>query len=122
MRTVVIAALLAAVAGACTESDRGTTGPSTYTAPLQVQSAQPDGIAKNHRTHLSGDQEVFTPATPDGPTPADSNAQGQAIFTHLCAYPGPRHSLVAGESASEPPTGEPEPPKPAKGPKLRVVK
>jgi|RhiMethySRZTD1v2_1073278.scaffolds.fasta_scaffold07928_13 CHRD domain-containing protein len=81
MRTVVIAALLAAVAGACTESDRGTTGPSTYTAPLQVQSAQPDGIAKNHRTHLSGDQEVFTPATPDGPTPADSNAQGQAIFT-----------------------------------------
>jgi hypothetical protein len=29
---------------------------------------------------LSGDQEVFTPATPGGPTPADSQAQGQAII------------------------------------------
>jgi len=46
---------------------------------LGVQS-QPNNIAKNHRTHLSGDNEPFTPATPGGPTPADSTAQGQAIF------------------------------------------
>jgi hypothetical protein len=70
----------AAFACACTQSGQTPNGPSVFSAPLQVQSAQPDGIAKNHRTHLSGDQEVFTPATPGGPTPADSNAQGQAIF------------------------------------------
>jgi hypothetical protein len=38
------------------------------------------GAPENHRTHLSGDQEVFTPTTEDAPTPADSHAQGQAIF------------------------------------------
>jgi CHRD domain len=80
MPKVVIVALSAAVACACSELGRTPTEPTVYTAQLQVQSAQPDGIAKNHRTHLSGDQEVFTPATPGGPTPADSNAQGQAIF------------------------------------------
>ncbi len=32
------------------------------------------------RTHLSGTHEVFTPANPGDPTPADSRAQGQAIF------------------------------------------
>ncbi|HXL11259.1 MAG TPA: hypothetical protein VN955_07675, partial [Gemmatimonadales bacterium] len=32
------------------------------------------------RTHLSGAHEVFTPANPGDPTPADSRAQGQAIF------------------------------------------
>jgi hypothetical protein len=42
---------------------------------------QPEGTAKNHRTHLSGDQEVLIPPPPPGsPTPADSRAQGQAIF------------------------------------------
>jgi hypothetical protein len=80
MRKVVITALSAAVACACSQSGQTPTEPTAYTAPLRVQSAQPDGIAKNHRTHLSGDHEVFTPATPGGPTPADSNAQGQAIF------------------------------------------
>jgi hypothetical protein len=75
----VITALSAAVACACSESGPTPAAPSIFTAPLQVQSAQPDGIAKNHGTHLSGDQEVFT-ATPGAPTPADSNAQGQAIF------------------------------------------
>lgn len=34
----------------------------------------------NLGTHLRGEEEVFTPATPGGPTPADSRAQGQAIF------------------------------------------
>jgi len=81
MRKVAITAVSAVFACACTQSGQTPTGPSVFTAPLQVQSAQPDGIAKNHRTHLSGDQEVFAPTTPGGPTPADSSAQGQAIFT-----------------------------------------
>jgi hypothetical protein len=34
----------------------------------------------NIGTHLSGDEEVFTPANPGDPTPADSRAQGQAIL------------------------------------------
>jgi hypothetical protein len=34
----------------------------------------------NLGTHLTGDEEVFTPVPPDAPTPADSRAQGQAIF------------------------------------------
>ncbi len=80
MRKVVITALTAAVTCACSESTRTPATPTELTAPLQVQAAQPDGIAKNHTTHLSGDQEVFTPATPGGPTPADSRAQGQAHF------------------------------------------
>jgi hypothetical protein len=50
-----------------------------YTAPLQVQAAQPSGIAKNHTTHLSGDQETCPACTTS--TPADSQGQGQAIFT-----------------------------------------
>jgi hypothetical protein len=78
-RAVTVALAVVAVS-ACSESSRTPAAPSTYIAPLHVQSAQPDGIAKNHRTHLSGDEEVFTPAVPGGPTPADSNAQGQAIL------------------------------------------
>lgn len=80
MRQLIVTALSAVVATACSDSGRTPSQPSVYSAPLLVQSSQPDGIAKNHRTHLSGDQEVFTPATPGAPTPADSNAQGQAIF------------------------------------------
>jgi hypothetical protein len=80
MRNVVITALTAAVTCACSESTRTPATPTELTAPLQVQAAQPDGIAKNHTTHLSGDQEVFTPSTPGGPTPADSRAQGEAHF------------------------------------------
>jgi hypothetical protein len=79
MRRVVIAAVSAGLACACSKTG-APTQPTVYSAPLQVQSAQPDGIAKNHGTHLSGDQEVFTPETPGGPTPADSHGQGQAIF------------------------------------------
>ena len=80
MRKVVITALTAAVTCACSESTRTPATPTELTAPLQVQAVQPEGVAKNHTTHLSGDQEVFTPSTPGGPTPADSQAQGQAHF------------------------------------------
>jgi hypothetical protein len=79
MRKALIAVVSAAVAYGCSDSG-APTQPSQYSIPLQVQSAQPDGIAKNHRTHLSGDEEVFAPATPEAPTPADSHAQGQALI------------------------------------------
>jgi hypothetical protein len=38
------------------------------------------GLERLHATHLSGREEVFTAATPDAPTPADSRAVGLAIF------------------------------------------
>src|SRR5882724_2803999 len=34
----------------------------------------------NLGTHMTGAEEVFSPATAGGPTPADSRAQGEAIF------------------------------------------
>lgn len=81
MRIRVRAALLVAgFAGACSDSVRAPTQPESIRVPLVFDTAQHDGTAHNDRTHLSGDQEVFTPATPDALTPADSLAQGQAIF------------------------------------------
>ena len=58
MRKALITAVSAVVACACSEGG-APVQPSQYSAPLQVQSAQPDGIAKNHRTHLSGGEEVL---------------------------------------------------------------
>lgn len=78
MRLRVFAALsAAAVACACSDSPRPPTQPESVSVPLVAGSARHEGVPHNHRTHLSGDQEVvsFGP-----PTPADSNAQGQAIF------------------------------------------
>jgi CHRD domain len=80
MRKALITAVSAVVACACSEGG-APAQPSQYSAPLQVQSAQPDGIARNHRTHLTGSEEVFIPPLPPGaPSPADSHAQGQALF------------------------------------------
>lgn len=47
------------------------------TVPLYAAGGNAD---YNRGTHLSGDEEVFTPASPGAPTPADSRAQGQAIL------------------------------------------
>jgi CHRD domain-containing protein len=81
MRRRVMTVLLAtAFAGACSESSRPPTQPETFTVPVMVTTAKNDGTPENHRTHMSGDNEVFTPAVPGGPTPADSQGQGQAIF------------------------------------------
>jgi hypothetical protein len=54
-------------------------GPTDFevTTPVFVTGGNTDF---NLGTHLSGDEEVFSPAVPGGPTPADSRAQGQAIF------------------------------------------
>ena len=78
MRRVTMMLAMAVVASAC--SSGTPTEPAAVTVPLRVDQAQHGDTAHNHRTHLSGDQEVFTPATPGGPTPAHSNAQGQAII------------------------------------------
>lgn len=79
MRIRVIAALLAAaVGGACSET-RQPTQPETLSVPIVASSAQHPDTPENHATHLSGDQEPFT-AAPGASTPADSQAQGQAIF------------------------------------------
>src|SRR5262245_41487161 len=82
MRRLLVVLTMAAVAGACTsQSTRTPTQPETISLPLRVEAPAASGQSakgetpENHRAHLSGDQEVFTPATPGGPTPADSQAQ-----------------------------------------------
>lgn len=76
MRKLLITALTAAVTCACSGSNQPPAAPTELTAPLQVQAIQPEDTAKNHATHLSGDQEVFA----GSPSPADSRAQGEAKF------------------------------------------
>jgi hypothetical protein len=78
MRIRFAAAALVVAAAGCSQLGQTPTQPDIITAPLFVNAAS--GAPENHRTHLSGDEEVFTPATPGAPTPADSQAQGQAIF------------------------------------------
>lgn len=79
MRGLVMAGIAAVIASACSsDSVRTPTQPEAITAPLRV--AQHGGAPHNHSVHLSGNQEPFVPATPESPTPADSSAQGQAIF------------------------------------------
>ena len=92
MRGPVTAGFLAVAMCACSsESFRTPAQPETIALPLRVESSGPAaapvgsgmasvGAPENHRTHLSGDHEVFTPATEGAPTPADSHAQGQAII------------------------------------------
>lgn len=75
MRIRVTAALLAAaVAGACSES-RPPTAPESISVPVQFESAAHAGgrgnVPHNHRTHLSGKEEVPV---------RETRAQGQAIF------------------------------------------
>jgi hypothetical protein len=78
MRLRFAAVAFATTAAACSQSGQSPTQPDLISTPLFVNAADSGG-PQNHRTHLSGSEEVFTPA-PGGPTPADSGAQGQAIF------------------------------------------
>lgn len=70
-----LAAVLVLVGGCGAEQP----GPTDFevSAPVFVAGGKADF---NIGTHLSGEEEVFSPAVPGGPTPADSRAQGQAIF------------------------------------------
>ena len=79
MRIWVPAVALAAAAAGCSQFGQSPTQPDVINTPLFFNAAGSGG-PENHRTHLSGREEVFTPATPGAPTPADSHAQGQAIF------------------------------------------
>jgi len=72
-RHVVLGAV-AALAAACAPDQAAPTAMEIRT-PLYAR-----GADMNLNTHLRGEEEVFVPATPGAPTPADSRAQGQAIF------------------------------------------
>ena len=90
MQRLVIVSALVIVATACSSNSfQSPTQQDAVILPLQVTSGAPGGDATlsksggtlfHESVHLSGDQEPFTPATPTAPTPADSNAQGQAIL------------------------------------------
>lgn len=80
MRRVVWAALaVTCVTGCSSDSGRSPAQPESITVPIRVSTAQQPEEDMNHSVHLSGGQEVFTPA-PGALSPADSNAQGQAII------------------------------------------
>lgn len=67
----------AAVIGAGCAADTPAATEVEFRAPLYAMGGNSDS---NLGTHLTGDEEVFTPATPGAPTPADSRGQGQATF------------------------------------------
>src|SRR2546422_9836258 len=75
-RMVVSGAALVLLLGCVADQSLPTA--SEVRAPLFATVAR---VGESHlRTHLAGAHEVFTPASPGAPTPADSRAQGQAIF------------------------------------------
>jgi hypothetical protein len=78
-RHVVLTAVAALLAGCA--ADQRTPTAFEVSAPLFTVGGNAGGNADvNLGTHMRGDEEVFTPATPDAPTPGDSRAQGQAVF------------------------------------------
>ena len=79
MRRVALFAMAMVASGCSSDSVRSPSQPESITVPIRVTAEQHAGEAHNASVHLSGAQEVFTPA-PGGPSPADSNAQGQAII------------------------------------------
>src|SRR5262245_50682063 len=76
MRVMSSAAALALIA-ACTTERPAPTAMEVIRAPLFAAGGNFDF---NLGTHMTGAEEVFTPANPGDPTPASSEAQGQAVF------------------------------------------
>jgi hypothetical protein len=76
MKHCLVLAAMAAVVAACA-ADQPVPTASEVSVPLFAPGGN-QGF--NLGTHMRGDEEVFTPANPGDPTPADSRAQGQAIF------------------------------------------
>lgn len=74
-RQIAYGAITVLIVG-CTADKPAPTG-FEVSAPLFVVGGNADF---NLETHLTGDEEVFTPTPPSTATPADSRAQGQAIF------------------------------------------
>src|SRR5207253_747249 len=79
-RMVVSGAALALLVGCVADQSLPTA--SEVRAPLFATVAR---AGESHlRTHLAGAHEVFTPANPGDPTPADSRAQGRAQSVRTC--------------------------------------
>jgi len=92
MRRVVIFWIAAVVTGACSsDTPRSPTQPESITLPVEITSSQHAGQPHNHSVHLSGDQEVFS----GSPSPADSRAQGQAIFQIAADQQSFEYKLIA---------------------------
>jgi hypothetical protein len=79
MRRVALFAMVIVASACSSDSRRSPAQPSSITVPIRVTTEQHAGEAHNASVHLTGAQEVFTPA-PGAPSPADSHAQGQAII------------------------------------------
>ena len=78
VRKLVAACAVSVLAAGCSTDKPAPTAASEIHVPLY---ASRGGMRDfNLGTHMTGDEEVFTPAVPGGPTPADSKAQGEAIF------------------------------------------
>ena len=75
-REIVLGAAMLVLA-ACTSDRPEPTAVRELRVPLYVRGGNADF---NLGTHLMGEEEAFTPANPGDLTPADSRAQGQAIF------------------------------------------
>ena len=76
---IALGAITALLVG-CTADKPAPTG-FVVSAPLFVVGGNGGGNRDvNFGTHLTGAEEVFTPVPPSTATPADSRAQGQAIF------------------------------------------
>jgi hypothetical protein len=76
-KLVAVGAVAALVAGCSTDKPAPT---AAYEVRVPLY-ADRGGMADfNLGTHMTGDEEVFTPSVPGAPTPADSRAQGEAIF------------------------------------------
>ncbi len=67
---------IAALLAGCT-ADKPAPTALVIRAPLFAVGGQSDF---NLGTHMTGDEEVFTPVPPSTATPADSRGQGEAIF------------------------------------------
>ena len=77
MKKPVLLGAFAALFAACATEQPAPTAATEVVVPLFANGGNQD---RNLGTHLNGGGEVFTPANPGDPTPADSHGQGQAIF------------------------------------------
>ena len=69
MRRVALFAMTMVASACSSDSVRSPSQPESITVPIRVTAEQHAGEAHNASVHLSGAQEVFTPA-PGGATPA----------------------------------------------------
>ena len=78
-RQIALGAITALIVG-CTADKPVPTGFEVRAPLFAVRSNSGGNGDVNLRTHMTGPEEVFTPTPPSTATPADSRAQGEAIF------------------------------------------